>query len=176
MKLRHPNCLRPQPAWMAALAVGSVIHRPRGSWRVVREVSRYQNGDLRAVALAIKRCSWARRCYTILNANDMIQLGYGPVPVGRRKLRGRLDYRCPPDFSGFTGGKITSPFMSEFVFRPRAELSPAGIPTDGTVTTFAALSLLGCHMAPSFCWKDTIERLVICRRPPPPRRPPTCSR
>ena len=91
MKLRHPNCLRPQPAWMAALVAGSVIHRPRGSWRVVREVSRYQNGDLRAVALAIKRCSWTRRCYTILNANDMIQLGYGPVPVGRRKLRGRLD-------------------------------------------------------------------------------------
>ncbi len=90
-KLRHANCLAPQPTWMLRLKVGHVIARPNGSSRVVREVSRYRNGDLRSVTLAIKRCSWTHRCYTILNANDMKQLGYRRVPVKARRLNKRID-------------------------------------------------------------------------------------
>lgn len=90
-ELRHANCLGPQPAWMLTLRVGHVIARPNGVYRIVREVHRYKNGDLRSVSLVIRRCSWTHRCYTILNANDMKQLSYRRIPVKARRLTKRLD-------------------------------------------------------------------------------------
>lgn len=91
MKLRHPLCLGPQPRWMLTLKVGHVIARPNGAYRIVRSVCRYGNGDLRSVTLVIKRCSWTHRCYTILNASDLRQLGYRRIRVRPRTLRSDID-------------------------------------------------------------------------------------
>lgn len=90
-KPRHPNCLKPQPEWMMRVQVGDVIRKPGSPFRIVREVTRYGNGELRSVTLAIRRCSWTHRCYTILNCVDLRVLGYRPVAVKRRKLRSRMD-------------------------------------------------------------------------------------
>lgn len=79
-KPRHANCKGPQPKWMLTLKVGEVIARPNGAWRIVRDLSRYANGELRSVCLVIRRCSWTRRCYTYLNANDLRTFGYRRVP------------------------------------------------------------------------------------------------
>lgn len=79
-----------QLPWMKSLQIGDVITNG-GRWRVVREVTRYNNGDLRSVTLAIRSCSWTGRCYTILNYTDLRCLGYRKVNVAPRKLRGRLD-------------------------------------------------------------------------------------
>jgi hypothetical protein len=52
---------RKQLPWMNTLQVGDVISNG-GRWRVVREVARYGNGDLRSVTLVIRSCSWTGRC------------------------------------------------------------------------------------------------------------------
>ena len=90
-KLRHANCLEPQPRWMLTLKVGHVIAKPHGPYRIVRDVSRYGNGDLRSVTLAIRRCSWTHRCYTILNYTDLRIFGYRRVRVKPRTLHGTMD-------------------------------------------------------------------------------------
>lgn len=88
---RSSLCKGPQPAWMISLKPGHVIQRPGSRFRVVREVSRYRNGELRSVTLAIRHCSWTGRCYTILNASDLRILGYRRVPAKRRTLRQSMD-------------------------------------------------------------------------------------
>lgn len=90
-KLRHANCLEPQADWMLTLKVGHVIARPNGRYRVVREVSRYGNGDLHSVTLAIRHCSWTHRCCTILNYTDLRILGYRRVRVKARRLTKAID-------------------------------------------------------------------------------------
>ena len=82
---------RTQLEWMRTIGVGDVIARLNGPWRVVRQVSRYQDGDLRTVALSIKRCSWTHRCYTIYGYNDLRMLGYRKIAVKRRALRKAID-------------------------------------------------------------------------------------
>jgi len=71
---------------MRDVVVGSVLLAPSGDFRVVREVHRYRDGDLRSVTLAIRRCSWTKRAYTILNYVDLIQRGFRLVPVKPRRL------------------------------------------------------------------------------------------
>ena len=83
--------VRQQLPWMRRVVVGSVLAGDSGTWRVVREVSRYANGDLRSVVFAIRRCSWTHRCYTILGYTDLIQRGFRMVPVRPRRLRSKLD-------------------------------------------------------------------------------------
>lgn len=89
----YPNGFlgRKQLPWMCDVVVGSVLARKNGAWRIVREVTRYNNGDLRSVTFAIRRCSWTHRCYTIYHYNDLIQMGFRMVPVKSRRLRSRLD-------------------------------------------------------------------------------------
>lgn len=83
--------IRTQLPWMKDVVVGSVLARPHGSWRVVRAVHRYQNGDLRSVTFAIRRCSWTHRCYTIYGYNDLRMLRFRMVRVEPRKLLTRID-------------------------------------------------------------------------------------
>lgn len=90
----YPNWFvvgRRQLPWMRDVVVGSVLAARSGSWRVVREVTRYRNGDLRSVTFAIRRCSWTHRCYTIYGYNDLIQCGFRMVRVAPRQLRTGLD-------------------------------------------------------------------------------------
>lgn len=85
--------IRTQLPWMKDVVVGSVLARRHGPWRVVREVCRYQNGDLRSVTFAIRRCSWTHRCYTIYGYTDLRVMGFRMVRVPPRTLRTRLDRR-----------------------------------------------------------------------------------
>lgn len=89
---RNGSWCRPQPEWMKAIVVGSVITNG-GKWRIVRDVTRYHNGDLRCVDLVIQHCSWTHRCYTVVHANDLIQRGFRLVPVKPRTLRNSMDLK-----------------------------------------------------------------------------------
>lgn len=80
---------RPQPAWMRRVQVGSVIAERGGAWRIVRHVARDRSGRLRAVWLVIRRCSWTRRCYTVVNANDLIQRRFRLIPTSPVQLKTR---------------------------------------------------------------------------------------
>lgn len=84
--------VRMQLSWMHDLRVGDVIAREHGPWRIVREVTRYKNGELRSVTVAIRRCSWTRRCSTILGYTDLRVMGYRRV-ARNAKLNGPLDAR-----------------------------------------------------------------------------------
>ena len=84
--------MRSQLPWMADLRVGDVIARPNGAWRIVRAVSRYKNGDLSSVTLAIRRCSWTRRGVTVLGYTDLRRLNYRRV-ARNAKMTTPLDDR-----------------------------------------------------------------------------------
>lgn len=85
---------RPQPAWMSKIKVGSVLRNRRGTdYRVVRAVSRYSNGDLSCVTLAIRRCSWTGRPVTTLKYTDLQYAGYELMPGVRVKLDRLVDYQ-----------------------------------------------------------------------------------
>lgn len=67
---------------MDRVRVGDVLKSRSGRrFRVVREIG-LKHGRLYNVTLAIRHCSWTRRCYTILTYNDLYQFGYRPT--GRR--------------------------------------------------------------------------------------------
>lgn len=82
---------RMQLPWMKDVVVGSVLAEGSGAWRVVREVCRYADGDLRSVTFTIRRCSWTGRCYTILGYTDLRMRGFRMVRVKPRALRTKLD-------------------------------------------------------------------------------------
>lgn len=84
---------RTQLEWMRTVAVGDVLQERAGPMRVVREVSRYDNGDLRAVTLAIRRCSWTGRPYTVLGYTDLRVRGFRRVAHLRSPLRRPLDLK-----------------------------------------------------------------------------------
>lgn len=73
------NTVRRQLPWMADLRVGDVIQKGTAPPRVVRQLSRYKNGDLSSVTLAIRRCSWTGRSYTVMGYSDLITMGYEKV-------------------------------------------------------------------------------------------------
>ena len=69
----------------SVLKVGDIIATKRGTARVIRHKS---SGY---VALAIRRCSWTRRCYTLLNVNDLTHAGYRVLSQKPRRLRTKID-------------------------------------------------------------------------------------
>lgn len=71
----------PQPEWMSRVRVGSVIRERSGVLRIVRKLSRFDNGDLRNVYLTIRRCSWTGRCYTVCGYTDLRLRGVTLLPV-----------------------------------------------------------------------------------------------
>jgi hypothetical protein len=83
--------LIPQPRWMRTVQVGDTIQAPYGAPRIVREVTRRQNGRLRSVTVVIRHCSWTHRCYTILNDTDLRILGYRKLQLKRKALTSEFD-------------------------------------------------------------------------------------
>ena len=83
---------RVQSPWMAGLKVGDVIRSASGTLRVVRKVIRFKDGDLRAVYLSIRHCSWTRRPYTVLSYTDLRCLGFTKVGANY-SMRTELDKR-----------------------------------------------------------------------------------
>lgn len=70
-----------QPEWMATVRIGDVLKAPGGVLRVVREVRRYPNGNLRSLAFTIRRCSWTRRPITGYGFTDLRIQGWEPTGV-----------------------------------------------------------------------------------------------
>ena len=68
--------------WRDRIKVGDVLLERNKTQRVVREVSYRKDGFIWGVHFAIKRCSWTRRCYTVLCRSDLKQRGF--VPAGAR--------------------------------------------------------------------------------------------
>lgn len=82
----HPR-RRPQPRWILTLKIGDVVQRQNGQPRIVRKIWRHNDGTLSGIVVAIQRCSWTHRCYTILNHTDLRTFGYRKL----RKMRAALD-------------------------------------------------------------------------------------
>lgn len=95
---------RPQPEWMATLRVGDVLTNGH-DFRVVRAVSYWKGGRsqgrLWGVYLAIRRCSWTGRCFTVKTANDLMFNGFTKVPGVRVKLHTDLDQRIEASLEGW---------------------------------------------------------------------------
>lgn len=83
---------RMQLPWMANVKVGDVLRSASGTLRVVRDVHRYKNGELRSVTFSIRHCSWTRRPYTILGFSDLRLLGYTKVGANY-SMKTELDRR-----------------------------------------------------------------------------------
>ena len=92
-----------QPEWMKQVEVGSVL-RKGNSFRVVRAVHRYRNGDLRSVTFVIKRCSWTHRCYTSYGYTDLIWNKYELVEGIKVELDSFLDELIKREFNADTRG------------------------------------------------------------------------
>lgn len=90
MRGQPVGLIRMQLPWMRTLKVGHVITNG-GPYRVVRDLSRYNNGDLSYVYLSIRRCSWTHRCYTLLSYTDLRMFGYRRVRVKPRRLNQPID-------------------------------------------------------------------------------------
>jgi hypothetical protein len=71
----------PDPDWFAHLKVGDVLQRRRGPYRVVRSISRRNDGRLWGVSFAIRHCSWTKRPYTVYTASDLKVFGFRYVGV-----------------------------------------------------------------------------------------------
>jgi len=84
---------RLQLDWMRTVEVGDVLQERQGAMRVVRRVTRYSNGDLATVTLAIRRCSWTRRAYTVLFYTDLRIRGFRKIARLRSPLRRPLDLK-----------------------------------------------------------------------------------
>lgn len=65
--------------WMRTVQAGDVLESPSGTHRVVRRVSREEDGRFRSLTLAIKRCSWTKRPYTVYNFTDLRRGGWRPT-------------------------------------------------------------------------------------------------
>lgn len=89
---------RLQEPWMTHVKVGDVLRSCTGTLRVVREVSRYKNGDLSAVTFAIRHCSWTRRPYTTMNYTDLRMQGFTRVGANY-SLKTELDARLARDIA-----------------------------------------------------------------------------
>ncbi len=62
---------RKQALWMCFAKEGDVLRTPKGDYRVIRSISRFDDGDLRSADFAIRRPSWTGRAYTTYNFTDL---------------------------------------------------------------------------------------------------------
>jgi hypothetical protein len=77
---------------MASVRIGDVLEDCNGTQRVVREVTRYKDGDLCSVTFVIRSCSWTGRPYTILNYTDLRYRGFKPTGF-RKRLGSVFDWK-----------------------------------------------------------------------------------
>jgi len=61
---------------MVFVQEGDVLKTPSGDYRVVRGISRFDDGDLRSADFAIRRCSWTGRGLTTYNFTDLMKWEY----------------------------------------------------------------------------------------------------
>jgi len=67
---------RTQLPWMANVQIGDLVGTSPATVRVVREVSRFPDGDLRCLTFIILRHSWTNKPYTVYNHTDLVTQGY----------------------------------------------------------------------------------------------------
>src|SRR5512134_2274885 len=90
------------PDWIMDIRPGDVLKsRKTGDLRVVRSVhhyiqDRYPYGYRISISLAIRRCSWTHRCYTVYCAKAEIRRLFAPTGV-RVSLNSKLDRQIRKD-------------------------------------------------------------------------------
>lgn len=84
--------MSPRPEWFAHLRVGDVLQRGRGPYRIVRHVTRRENGSLVAVTFSKQRRSRYMRCDTVYFATDLKTMGFRYVGA-RVALTSEMDRR-----------------------------------------------------------------------------------
>lgn len=91
----YPNAgpRHPQPKWMRDLRPGDAVQEGNSRPRIVRKVSFNPQGQLRYVTLAIRRCSWTHRAYTVLYIGDIWTRGFRKLPMRRQRMATRADQR-----------------------------------------------------------------------------------
>jgi len=90
---------RQQTDWMAHVKPGDVLETPSGDLRIARSVTRFPDGDLKAINFAIRRCSWTGRAYTCYGFTDLMKWKFKmkrKLPRDRisRLLAHDLRYEC----------------------------------------------------------------------------------
>lgn len=76
--------------WRDTLNVGDVLISKHRDLRVVREVHYMDTGHIRSVTLAIRRCSWTKKSFTIINRTDLHSRGFTKAGV-RARLNKPMD-------------------------------------------------------------------------------------
>jgi len=72
--------------WRDSLKLGDVVLTKSGTPRVIRRISYRKSGILLAVTFSIKRESWTKRPYTVMNRSDLSCLGYRPSGVTLKSM------------------------------------------------------------------------------------------
>ena len=65
--------------WPYTVKPGDVLETASGDLRVVRKCVTGASGYTTWVHLVIRRCSWTKRCYTVLNYHDLKGRGFRPT-------------------------------------------------------------------------------------------------
>lgn len=91
MPYRKPT---PDPDWFDFVREGDVLRAPSGDLRVVRRVSWHRGAKasrkLWGVVFVIRRCSWTKRCDTVMTATDLKTRGFTHTGA-RVKLNKTID-------------------------------------------------------------------------------------
>ena len=85
---------RRQADWMADAMPGDVLISPSGTFRIIRSLGRFPDGDLRSATFVIKRCSWTKRGYTIYYFTDLLQWSFA---THRELPRTKIDLQIAQD-------------------------------------------------------------------------------
>lgn len=77
--------------YLQGIQKGSVLRFPNGDLRVVRKATFWPDGNLHSVTLAIRRCSWTGRCYTVIDRVTLKHPGATLAHVKPRPLKKIMD-------------------------------------------------------------------------------------
>lgn len=77
-------------SWIFKIKKGDVLRSGSGDLRVVRAVKIGKCHGKYYVTLAIRHCSWTRRCYTVLSGCDLLSRGFRPTRA-KVALKNRID-------------------------------------------------------------------------------------
>lgn len=92
--------------WFDRVQVGDVLVE-KGSYRIVRRVSKNKADINQVLAFTIKRCSWTGCALTFVNRTDVRRRGFKPAGV-RVKLNSLLDDKIAHDSGAGGDNRVLS--------------------------------------------------------------------
>lgn len=94
--------------WPYTVQVGDVLVDAKGTMRIVRYATQGESGYTTTVDLAILRCSWTRRPYTVLNYVDLKHRGFRPTGVRVNLAVREIDRMLAKDCEDFNSRSLYS--------------------------------------------------------------------